>query len=70
MHVHESILIRLDHTHVATGEIRQQHTEGNRDEQQRLILLLDTQVEQHERNRIHDQELRFSKDIAERSHLV
>ena len=68
-HYH-AVLVGLDHTHITTGKVGQQHPESNRDKQQRLILFLDTQVKQDERNGIHYQELRFSNNIAEGSHII
>ncbi len=67
---HHTILVRLNHAHISTGEVGKQHTESDGDKQQRFVLFLDTQIEQHERDGIHNQELRFGNDIAERSHVV
>ena len=70
MYFYHSVFICLNNAHLASWEIGQQDTESNRDQQQRFILLLDTQIKQDECNGIHDQELRFSNDIAERSHFI
>ena len=64
------VLICLNDPHVTTGKIGQQHPECNRNQQQWLILLLDTQIEQDERDGIHYQKLRFSHYIAESSHII
>ena len=65
-----AILIGLDNSHIAAREIGQQYTESNRNQQQRLILLLDTQVEQDECNGIHDQKTRVSNNVAESRHFI
>ena len=67
---HHTILICLYHSHISSGEVGKQHTESNRNKQQRFVLFLDTQIKQDERDGIHYQELRFGNDIAERSHVI
>ena len=68
--VDHAVFVGLYHPHIASGEVGKQHAECDRYEQQRFILFFDTQIKQYERNGIHDQKLRFSNDIAERSHLI
>ena len=70
VNIDQSIFISLDHAHVTSGEVGEQHPECNRDKQQRFVLLLDTQIKQYECDCIHDQELRFSNNVAERSHFI
>ena len=70
VHVDHAVFVGLYHPHIASGEVGKQHAERDRYEQQRFILFFDTQIKQYERNGIHDQKLRFSNDVAERSHLI
>ena len=44
MHVYHTVFIGLYYSHVSTGEVGQQYAESYGYEQQRFILLLDTQV--------------------------
>ena len=67
---HHTIFVGLNHSHISSGEVGKQHTESNRNKQQRFVLFLDTQIKQDERDGIHYQELRFGNDIAERSHVI
>ena len=56
--------------HVATREIGDEDAEGYRHKQERLKLLLNTQIEQQESERVHDEELRLVNDRANRRHII
>ena len=67
---HHAVLVSLYHAHVTAGKVGQQYTESNRYKQQRLVLLLDSQIQQNKRNGIHDEEPRIGNNVAERSHII
>ena len=65
-----SILICLDDAHLSTGKVSNEHTESDRYQQQRFVMLFDTQIQQNESNGIHHQKRRISNDVAESRHIV
>lgn len=70
VHHHHTVLVGLDDTHLAAGEVGDEHTEGDGHQQQRFVVLLDAQVEQDEGNGIHHEERRVGNDVAERRHVI
>ena len=70
IHHDHSVFISLNHSHISTGEIGNEHTESNGHQQQRFVVLLYAQIQQNESNGIHHQKRRVGNDIAERRHIV
>ena len=70
VHHHHTVLVGLDNAHVAARKVGDEHTEGDGHQQQRLVVLLDAQVEQDEGNGIHHEERRVGNDVAERRHVI
>ena len=67
---HHAVAVSLSDTHVTSREVGNKHTKGNRYEQQRLILLHDTQIEQREGEKIHDYEERILRNVGECGHVI
>ena len=60
--VEELIIPHLGVEQACTGQVGEYHTKGNGEQEQRLILLLDSQIEQHAANGQHDQILPACSD--------
>ena len=70
VHHYHAVFICLDNPHVATGEIGNEHTESNGNQQQRFVMLPDAQIQQNKGNDIHYKERRIGNNIAERRHII
>ena len=70
VHHDHSIFIGLHYPHITAREVGQQHPESDGYQQQRFVLLLDTQIEQDESNGIHDEKPRVSSNVAESGHII
>ena len=67
---HEALRVGLYHSHVTPGKVGDEHAEGNGNEEQWLVLLDDTQIEETEGQEVHDDEGGVGDNVAEGRHRV